>query len=170
MTGNCHDFKHRYTFGDFLYWNLMAAVPLLTAGAAIAAASTFWLGAYLLVVLACILALYRFFCSHCPHYARGEKTVKCLFMWGVPKFFEPRKGPLKWHEKGLSLLAGLVLILFPLYWLLDHPGQLMVYVIAVTVVGLTLRRTECGRCIYVDCPANRVPAERQAGAPGQTVE
>jgi len=67
MTGNCHDLKHRYTFGDFLYWNLMAAVPLLTAGAAIAAASTFWLGAYLLVVLACILGLYRFFCSHCPH-------------------------------------------------------------------------------------------------------
>ena len=97
MAENCKELKHRHTFGDFLYWNLMLAIPLLTACVAIAAVSILWLGVYLVVGFGCILVIYRFFCSHCPHYAQGQKTVKCLFLWGIPKFFEPRQPPLDWH-------------------------------------------------------------------------
>jgi hypothetical protein len=163
MTENCQDLKQRYSFADYLYWSLMAAVPLLTAATAIAAVSLLWLGVYLLVLLAGLLTLCRFFCSHCPHYGRSGKTVKCLFLWGLPKFFEPRRGPLGWRAKGLSLLAAVAMVLFPLYWLLDQPGQLLVYAVALTAVGMTLRRHECSRCIYFDCPANRVPVERRTG-------
>ena len=156
MTENRQDLKHHHSFADYLYWSLMAAVPLLTAATAIAAVSLLWLGAYLLVLLAGLLTLCRFFCSHCPHYGSNPKTVKCLFLWGLPKFFEPRRGPLGWRAKGLALLAAVVMVLFPLYWLLDQPGQLLVYAVALTAVGMTLRRYECSRCIYHDCPANRV--------------
>ena len=109
------------------------------------------------MLLAGLLTLCRFFCSHCPHYGRNGKTVKCLFLWGLPKFFQPRRGPLGWRAKGLALLAAVVMVLFPLYWLLDQPGQLLVYAVALTAVGMTLRRYECSRCIYHDCPANRAP-------------
>jgi hypothetical protein len=164
MIENCHDLKQRHSFADYLYWSLMAAVPLLTAATAIAAVSALWLGVYLLVLLAGLLMLCRFFCSHCPHYARSGKTVKCLFLWGLPKFFEPRPGPPGWRAKGLSLLTAVVMVLFPLYWLLDQPGPLLIYAAALTAVGMTLRRYECSRCIYRDCPANRVPAVRRTEA------
>ena len=39
------------------------------------------------------------------------------------------------------------------------------YILSIGVMGATLRRHECGRCIYFQCPANCVPEDLK-GYPG----
>ena len=152
--------KMYHSFFDYLYWNLVAAVPVVTACVSIFKISIVWFVIYILVCIALILIVYRFYCTHCPHYIQGVGTTRCMFFWGMPKFFESRPGPLNLFEKAVSLIAPVVLVLFPLYWLIQQMDLLVIYVLSLAVLGLTIRRYECGRCIYFDCPANCAPEER----------
>lgn len=147
--------KHHYNFSDFLYYIMLLAIPVVTAVVAVLEQSG--VGAvivFLLVAGACIPIMLRFFCTHCPHYCRDEKHLKCIFFWGLPKFFEPRPGPLSIMEKTLSVTSPALLLLYPVYWLFQTPGLLIIYLLSVIVFGATVRRNECPRCIYSDCPAN----------------
>jgi hypothetical protein len=38
-----------------------------------------------------------------------------------------------------------------------QPGLLVIYLLSMGVLGLTLRRYECKRCVYFQCPSNCVP-------------
>jgi len=148
----------RYTSLDYIYWNLFAAIPLITAFMAIFKSSLTWALVYILVFLAQFLIVeYRFFCSHCPHYCQDGHTTKCLFIRGVPKYFKARPFPLTLLDKFMMILGFLVILLFPIYWLFFQPLLLVIYLLSWTVFGLTLKRYECNRCIYFNCPANSVP-------------
>ncbi len=146
--------KTRHRFTDFLYWNLMLAIPLVAAGAAIYRHSGAGLIAYLLALLVAVGLAYRFFCTRCPHYTTSGKTVKCLFFWGVPRFFEPRPGPLSSTDKMVSLIALAIVVLFPMPWLVMEGALFTIFLMSLITIGATLRKTECGRCIHSDCPAN----------------
>ena len=150
--------KTRYKFSDYIYWNLFAAIPFIIAFIAIIKSSLIWSIAYILVFLTQFLIVeYRFFCSHCPHYCQDEDTTKCLFIWGVPKYFKARPLSLTILDKFMMDLGFLVVILFPIYWLFFQPLLLIIYLLSWAVFGLTLKRYECNRCIYFHCPANSVP-------------
>ena len=150
--------KTRYKFSDYIYWNLFAAIPFIIAFITILNSSLIWAGVYILVFLAQFLIVeYRFFCSHCPHYCQNEYTTKCLFLWGIPKYFKARPYPLTIFDKSMMILGFLIIILFPIYWLITQPLLLVIYLLAWAVLGLTLKRYECNRCIYFHCPANSVP-------------
>jgi len=58
----------------------------------------------------------------------------------------------------MTLLGFAIAALFPVYWLLNQKVLLLAYLLSCVVVGMTLRRFECHRCIYFDCPANTVDA------------
>ena len=146
--------QHRYQ--DFLYWNLVLAVPMLTASIAIAHHSLAGLIAFILLIALMAGLIYRFFCTHCPHYIQGKKSTRCMFFWGMPKFFSQKPGPLNGKEKAISIAAPLITLLFPLPWLMDQPGLMLIYLMSLAVTGLTMWRQECVRCAYTDCPANRV--------------
>lgn len=150
------ELKTRHSFGDFLYWNLIVSVPFITACIAIARDSIVWLVFYIITCVLLVMVIYRFFCTHCTHYLQGTKTTKCMFFWGVPKFFKEKPGPLSLLEKSVALLTPLVVTLLPLYYLLLQPGLLVIYFLSVIVLCTTLRRYECKRCIYSQCPANCV--------------
>ena len=150
--------KTRYEFLDYIYWNLFAAIPFIIAFIAIFKSSIIWAVVYILVFLALFLIVeYRFFCSHCPHYCQNAHTTKCLFIWGVPKYFKARPFPLTILDKSMMILGFLIIILFPVYWLFSQPLLLIIYLLSWTVFGFTLKRYECNRCIYFHCPANSVP-------------
>ena len=152
--------KTRYKFSDFIYWNLFAAIPFITAFIAILKSSLIWAMIYILVFLTQFLIVeYRFFCTHCPHYCQDGYTTKCLFIWGVPKYFKARQYPLTIFDKFMIILGFLIIILFPIYWLFSQPLLLVIYLLSWTVFGLTLKRYECNRCIYFHCPANSVPKD-----------
>ena len=73
---------------------------------------------------------------------------------GGPKFFKPRPGPLSFKEKFLSFAVSALVLLYPLYWLLQKPGLFIIYLLSVIVFAVSVRRNECPRFIYTDCPAN----------------
>ena len=152
--------KTRYKFLDFIYWNLFAAIPLITAFIAILKSSIIWAAGYILIFLALFLIVeYRFFCSHCPHYCQDRNTTKCLFIWGVPKYFKARPFSLTIFDKFMIILGFLIILLFPIYWLFTKPLLLIIYLLSWTVFGSTLKKYECNRCIYFHCPANSVPKD-----------
>ncbi len=154
MKRNETALKEHHQFQDFLYWNAVAAVPIVTACIALFRISIVCFFVYILICVAALLMLYKFFCTHCPHYIHGEISTKCMFFWGVPKMFPPRPGPLNFLEKSLSIVAPAVVVLFPLYWLIKTPGLLVIFVLSTTVLFATVRRYECHRCVYFECPSN----------------
>jgi hypothetical protein len=152
-----HDhLRKRYTFSDFLYYTALAAVPFFTAFYAIFKQSTIWLALYILLCLLSITLIYRYYCTHCPHYTGEGKFTKCMFFPGMPKFFHPRPGPLGFLDKGIAFIASAIMIIFPLYWLFQQPGLLVIFLLSLIVFLVTIRRNECNRCIYFDCPVNKV--------------
>lgn len=151
--------KTRHTFLDFLYWILVVSVPFLTACVAIAEKSMVWLVIYIIACISLVMVLLRFYCIHCPHYHQEGKTLKCMFFWWMPKFFKAKSTPLSLLEKLISLMTCLIIIMLPIYWLLLQPGLLVIYLLSIGVLGATLRRYECKRCIYFQCPANHVPED-----------
>ena len=152
--------KEKHTFGDFLYWVLVLSVPLVTAAIAMFQASPAWFILYLIAAAGLGLIVMRVFCSHCPHYTTGSKTLRCMFLWRIPKLFQERPGPLKMWEKAITLAAGAVLfLLLPLPGLLERPALLTVYILSLAVFLFSVRRHECVRCTFTECPSNRVPHE-----------
>ncbi len=159
MDEHCTPLKTRHRFSDFLFWNTSAAVPILTACIGIGRVSIAGLILYLAVLVFLLGTVYKFYCSHCPHYVEGAGVTRCMFFWGVPKFFPARPGALNRIEKAVSIGAPAVLLLLPLYWLVKQPGFLAIYVLSAASLLAGIRRYECGRCIYFNCPSNRVPEE-----------
>ena len=149
--------KLEHTRTDCLYWGSMVLVPIIVACASIVRSSPFWLAAYVLTVLVMQIIIYRFLCTHCPHYCRDESRLHCLFLWNARKIFKKRPGP--WHlgDTIMLSLAMMILVLFPVYWLMRDVILLFVYVISLINLTSTLKRYECRRCVYFACPANSVP-------------
>jgi hypothetical protein len=153
--------RERYRFGDYLYYTTLLAVPLLTALVAIGGQSVRWAAAYLVLTAGLAALVLKFYCSRCPHYARDTSTLTCAFFWGLPKVFAARPGPLEPVDKAVALGAPAVLVLFPVYWLIQVPGLLIVYLLSLAGLAASVRRNECDRCVYFECPANKVPDARK---------
>jgi hypothetical protein len=148
--------KKQHKFRDYLYWNLVFLVPVITACMAMFKVSIVLLGFYVALFVFMIIIIYRFFCTHCPHYINSEKVVKCMFFWGIAKYFKERPGPLGLFEKGIVFIASLILLLFPIYWMRLYPDLFVIYLLSLAVFAMTIRRNECKRCIYFECPSNSV--------------
>lgn len=159
MIHSREQLRARYRFSDFMFYTALFAVPPLTALLAISKTSVGWLLVYLAVCLAMVAVILKFFCTRCPHYTRGNGRLKCVFFWGLPKFFAPRPGSLEPRDKAAAFIAPAVVVLFPLYWLLLQPGLLVIYILSASVAVVALRRMECERCTYFECPSNKVPEE-----------
>ena len=150
--------KTGHRFSDCIYWDLFILIPLITASVGIGRQSMFWLIVYLLLsVVVFFVVVLKFFCTHCPHYGKQGGCVKCMFLWGVPKYFEPKPGPYTVFEQILTVGSVLFWAVLPLFWLCFHGGLLAIYVISLVVLMATLRRYECGRCLHFCCPVNKVP-------------
>lgn len=152
--------KDKHSFFDYIYWLLVLSVPVVTASIAMYRLSIFWFVGYLVVSGGLVAVFMRVFCSHCPHYDTGAKTLRCMFFWGFPKVFQARPGQLKMWEKAVTVIAAAFLfLLLPAPGLLEHPELLTVYVLSLGVLLLSVLRNECGRCTYAECMLNRVAPE-----------
>ena len=138
------------------------AIPLLTACIGLAPVSILGLIGYIFLCIGMTAVIYRFFCTHCPHYARHHGKTKCMFFWGLPGFFKKNPAPYGPLEKWTVIAGSLIVAAFPLGWLRLQPGLLAIYGLSVVAVLATIRRSECRRCIHFQCPANDVPdSQRQ---------
>ncbi|MBN2489037.1 MAG: hypothetical protein JXA98_08420 [Methanosarcinaceae archaeon] len=147
---------------DCLYWNFLWLIPLTVACLAIAKYSMHWMVVYVILIFLHFFVLeYRFFCSHCPHYCREGRTTNCMLLYRYPKYFKPRPYPLSKFDIIITSIGFLVIIAYPLYWLIREPFYLGVYFAGLAVFLFTVRRYECPRCIYFSCPFNSVPEEQR---------
>jgi hypothetical protein len=156
----CASLKMEHEFNDFLYWNIVTLTILFSAGLAIGISSTGWLLAYIFIAFFHFNILeQRFFCTHCPYYVRGEKSLRCMMNWGWPRHFRPRPCPPGKFDLAVTSLGFIIVILFPFSWLFKVPFLLGTYSISILLFLLTIWRYECSSCIYFGCPFNRVPVE-----------
>jgi hypothetical protein len=82
-----------------------------------------------------------------------------MMNWGWPRHFKPRPYPPGTFELAVTSLGFIIVILFPLPWLLNELFLLGAYSVSILFFLLTIWRYECSRCIYFNCPFNRVPVE-----------
>ena len=151
------ELKKHYSFSDFLFYICLLLVPFVTAAIAILKNSIWWTIVFVGIGIGFTMLILRFYCSHCPHYTREGKILKCIFFWGLPKFFKKRPGKLDYIDKMITFSATIVLLVFPLYWLLMELGLLTIYILSLIGLGAAIYRNECERCIYFECPMNKVP-------------
>jgi len=160
FSDRCASLRTKHEFKDFLYWNFVTLTILFSAGFAIGISSTGWLLAYIFIVFFHFNILeQRFFCTHCPYYGGEGKRLRCMMNWGWPRHFRSRPYPPSKFDLVITTLGFIVVILFPLPWLLKEPFLLGAYFISILIFLLTIWRYECSRCIYFGCPFNRVPVE-----------
>jgi len=152
-----NELKTHYSFSDFLFYICLLSVPFVTAVLAIVKNSVWWTIVFIGIGVGVTVLILRFYCSHCPHYTREGKILKCIFFWGLPKFFNKRPGKLDVTDKIVTFSATIVLLVFPLYWLQMELGLLIIYILSLIGVGAAIYRNECERCIYFECPMNKVP-------------
>jgi hypothetical protein len=151
------ELKTRYSISDFLLYIFLLSVPLFTAVLSIVKESVLWTMVFIGLGAGITVIILKFYCTRCPHYTREGKYLKCIFFWGLPKFFTKRPGKLKISDKVITYSATIVLLIFPVYWMLMAPGLLIVYLLSLIALGAAIYCNECDRCIYFECPANRVP-------------
>ena len=157
MIHSQDELKTSYRFSDFLFYICLLSVPFVTAVLTILKNSVWWTIVFIGLSVGITALILRFYCTRCPHYTREGKNLKCIFCWGLPKFFNKRPGALNVVDKVVTFSATIVLLIFPLYWLLKEPGLLIVYILSLIGFGAAIYRIECERCIYFECPANKVP-------------
>lgn len=159
MIHSQNELKTRYSFSDFLFYICLLSVPFVTAVLSILKNSVWWTIAFIGLAVGITALILRFYCTRCPHYTREGKNLKCIFFWGLPKLFDKRPGKLDVVDKAVTFSGSILLLIFPLYWLWMEPGLLIVYMLSFIGFFAAVYRNECERCIYFDCPTNRVPKE-----------
>ena len=157
MTHSQNALKTHYNFTDFLFYICLLSVPFITAVLSILKNSILWTVIFIGLGIGVTVIILRFYCTRCPHYTRKGKILKCIFFWGLPKFFNKRPGSLDAVDKMITFSTTIALLIFPIYWLLMEPGLLIVYTLSLIGLGAAIYRNECERCIYFECPANKVP-------------
>ncbi len=149
---HCH--FHGFDLAAFLF----AGLPMVIIGAVgVARVGAWWLVPWGLIVFSYFgFVEIRVMCSHCPHYAEPGKSLQCWANYGSPRLWKYRPGPMSVTEK-IVFLSGLVLVMgYPLAFLLIGPQWFLLAVYLVTAISfyLTLRRSYCSECMNFACPLN----------------
>lgn len=118
----------------------------------------------------------RMLCSHCPFYAQNGFILKCNTLFGMPKFWKYRPGPIKKYEKITQLIFGGLVDLLPLiffgygiYLLIDGGAGIRDYfafsaiivfhVLLLLQLQKTIMKEVCTKCPNFSCGLNKVPKE-----------
>ena len=101
----------------------------------------------------------RILCSHCPYYAEEGKTLRCHANYGLPKTWNYHPEPLSRSEQIQFLIGVLIIVGFPMPFLIIGEQYLM---LTISVVGVilwlcVLQLRACKKCINFSCPLNRIP-------------
>jgi len=151
---------YKPTFIDFLHGKLIAVVPFATAIIGIVKQSeTFiWVLVYIGIFLLHAIHIYSKKCPHCAYYKVGGKIHKCHYIYGVPKILKGKSGPPSRYLPVYTPIAVTIITLFPIYWLIFQWELLIIYILSWGVLFASIL-FECSRCVYLECPTNRVPED-----------
>lgn len=154
---HCH-----FKLKDLVYFLLISLPPFLLGGAGIYKVSGYLLIPWLLFVIAFFGFIeIRVMCSHCPHYAEKETSLKCWANYGAPKLWKYRPGPMSIGEKIVFFLGFLVVWGYPFLFLVVSGQWFLLLIYALTTGGffMTLKTFLCTQCMNMACPLNAVDEE-----------
>jgi hypothetical protein len=111
----------------------------------------------------------RVLCSHCPFWAAEGRVLHCHANYGVVKLWKNRPEPMSRSEQIQFLIGVLLLVLYPLVFMIIAQEYLLAGIGTVSAVsfGYLLRRNICIRCVNFSCPVNCVdqkPVKHSFGA------
>ncbi len=154
---HCH-----FGLKDWLHFFLISLPPFLLGGAGIYHVSG-WLLVAWIVILAAFFGFVeiRVMCSHCPHYAEPEKSLKCWANYGSPKLWRYRPGPMTKMEKGVFFTGFAVVWGYPVPFLMVGGQWFLLLVYVMTTIGFftTLKMFMRSQCFNFACPLNSVTEE-----------
>ena len=151
---HCH-----FTLRDLIHFLLIVSPSFLLGGAGIYHISGWWLIPWLIIIIGYFgFVEIRVMCSHCPHYAESEKSLKCWANYGSLKLWKYRPGPMTITEKIIFFSGFLVVWGYPVLFLIFNLQLflLLVYLITTTGFFMTLKVFLCSQCMNFACPLNCV--------------
>jgi hypothetical protein len=154
---HCH-FKAK----DLIHFLVIAFPGFLLGGAGIYLSSGWWLALWIVLIVGFFSFVeIRVMCSHCPHYAEPEKSLKCWANYGSPKLWKYRPGPMSFGEKFVFFSGFVIIWGYPLIFLLSGQQWFLLLVYTLTVVGffMTLKVSFCTQCMNFACPLNSAEEE-----------
>lgn len=157
----------RYEKRDTTHFFMIFLPLLVTAiGGVIASGYGWWLFGWLAYMFFFFFVWEgRVLCSHCPYWAEPGRVLHCHANYGVIKLWKYRSGPMNQSEQVQFLAGALLLVLYPLVFMLIGREYLLAAIglASATSFAYLLWRNICDRCINFSCPLNHVgAATRQA--------
>ena len=164
----------------FIIGNTVYRLTALTIFVIIGLISNQWWLFYsygIITALTFIIIEPRLLCSHCPHYARSGKFLKCWALRGIPKLWRYNPKPINKIEKTIMLILGSFIDLFPfvgviygfILFFLNPLEQLLfgISLILTTILftfmvyyfSKKLLGDACKRCPNFSCAMNKVPKD-----------
>ena len=148
-------------YSMFVFYKIATFVPAFAGIYAIYmfGESLGWVIGYLLVFMIHVSIVYRLKCTHCSYYKNPGRSLKCMWLWGMPKIFNDRPGPESAVSKAYIPFGMAVVAFFPVYWLLNSWILLVLYFVSIAVLVSALFLFTCSKCTFFDCAHNRVSGE-----------
>ncbi|MFO7795061.1 MAG: hypothetical protein ACQERB_17610 [Promethearchaeati archaeon] len=104
----------------------------------------------------------RILCNHCPYFSNeSQKVLHCPIDKGKYKAGTYDPGPLSLSEKIQFGVGGILLMIFPIPFLIiaDLYLALFIYAISIVLWILSIQSNVCTDCVNFACPLNRVPKD-----------
>lgn len=116
----------------------------------------------------------RFLCSHCPFYAEKGFILHCNTLYGLPKLWKYRPGPITKTEKVIQIISGGFVDMFPIvafiYGIIimftgSATSTERIALIGITIILILLmiqlnkliQSEVCPKCPNFSCAMNKVP-------------
>ncbi len=149
------------SYGRFIYFKLLTAVPMGTAllGLFKYSDSLLWPLIYIGVCITHLSIVYTNKCPHCAYYHLGGKEHRCSWLWHIPKIVKPKPGPQGKFVTKYIPFGILTLSLYPVYWLHFQWELLVIYLLSLGIILTSVLMHECSRCISFHCGNNSVSDE-----------
>jgi len=129
---------------------LIILAAVITAALAIVQSSVIWTAVYLVGTFLSALVMINSFCTKCPcrktdcgHVIPGKLT----------RFFPSRpEGPYTFMDKTGIVVPVVFMIVFPQYWLLEHPSYFYLFAVLCLVAAADIQFFVCKGCNNRFCP------------------
>lgn len=116
----------------------------------------------------------RLLCSHCPFYAQSGKFLHCNTLYGLPKLWKYRPGPISKAEKILQLISGgfvdlypIAIYLFGIFFVFRTQASTaerlavifmaVIFALLLYIMNSEVQGEVCKKCPNFSCTMNKVP-------------
>ncbi len=118
----------------------------------------------------------RMLCSHCPFYAEKGIILHCNTLFGMPKIWKYRPGPIKKYEMIIQFISGSLVDLLPLIFfgygiyllvLLNAKSSdyvafsaiIFFHILLLLQLQKVIMKEVCTKCPNFSCALNKVPKD-----------